>query len=71
MKHHSEFFEIYTAFWALVKTQDFVIIKCFSCDLEGEYTYNKFCELFTLDGTIHQTLCADYSLVKWYSWKKT
>jgi hypothetical protein len=32
MKHCSEFFEIYTAFRALVKTQHSVIIKCFRCD---------------------------------------
>ena len=25
----------------------------------GEYTSNKFCELLTLDGTIHQTSCID------------
>ena len=38
MKHHSEFFEIYTAFRALVKTQHYAIIKCFRCDLGEEYT---------------------------------
>jgi hypothetical protein len=59
MKHHSEFFEIYTAFWALVKTQHYDIIKCFRCDLGGEYTSNKFYELLALDGTIYQTLCVD------------
>jgi hypothetical protein len=32
MKHYSEFFEIYTAFRALVKTQHSAIIKCFRCD---------------------------------------
>jgi hypothetical protein len=63
MKRHFKFFEIYTAFRALVKTQHFVVIKCFRCDLEGEYTYNKFCELFALDETIHQTLCT-YTLSK-------
>jgi hypothetical protein len=57
MKHHSEFFEIYTAFRALVKTQHSIIIKCFRCDLGGEYTSNKLCELFALDETIHQTSC--------------
>jgi hypothetical protein len=57
LKHHSEFFEIYTAFWALVKTQHSTIIKCFKCDLGGEYTVNKFCELLALDETIHQTSC--------------
>ena len=59
MKHRSEFFEIYTAFYALVKTQHFVVMKCFKCDLGGEYTSNKFCELLALDRVIHQTLCKD------------
>jgi hypothetical protein len=27
--------------------------------LDGEYTSNKFYELFVLDGTIHQTSCVD------------
>jgi len=43
MKKHSEFYEIYTAFRALVKTQHSAVIKCFRCDLGGEYTSNKFC----------------------------
>ena len=55
MKPHSEFFKIHTAFRALVKTQHSAIIKCFRCDFGGEYTSNKFHELFALDGTIHQT----------------
>lgn len=59
MKHRSEFFEIYTTFRALVKTQHSAVIKCFRCDLGGEYTSKKFCELFALDGTIHQTSCTD------------
>ncbi|XP_022859302.1 uncharacterized protein LOC111380069 [Olea europaea var. sylvestris] len=29
------------------------------CDLGGEYTSNKFCELLALDGTIHQTSYTD------------
>jgi hypothetical protein len=29
------------------------------CDLGGEYTSNKFCQLLALDGTIHQTSCTD------------
>jgi calcineurin-like phosphoesterase len=57
MKHRSKFFEIYAAFRALVKTQHSAVIKCFKCDLDGEYTSNKFCQLFALDGTIHQILC--------------
>jgi hypothetical protein len=59
MKHRSEFFEIYTAFRALIKTQHSVVIKCFRCDLGGEYTSNKFYQLLTLDGTIHQTSCTN------------
>ena len=61
MKHHSEFFEIYVAFRALIKTQHFAVIKCFKCDLGGEYTFNKFYQLLALDGTIHQTSCIDTS----------
>jgi len=57
LKHHYEFFEIYTTFRALVKTPHSTVIKCFRCDLGGEYTFNKFCELLALDGTIHQTSC--------------
>jgi hypothetical protein len=59
MKHRSEFFKIYEVFRALVKTQYSVVIKCFGCDLGGEYTSNKFYQLFALDGTIHQTSCTD------------
>jgi histone deacetylase 1/2 len=59
MKHHFEFFEIYTAFRTLVKTQHSVVIKYFRCNLGGEYTSNIFCELLALDGSIHQTLCID------------
>jgi hypothetical protein len=53
MKYHFEFFKIYTAFQALVKTQHSAVIKCFRCDLGGEYISNKFCQLLALDGTIH------------------
>jgi hypothetical protein len=53
MKQRSKFYEIYTAFRALVKTQHSTVIKCFRCDLGGEYTSNKFCQLLALDGTIH------------------
>jgi hypothetical protein len=59
MKHRSKFFEIYASFQALVKTQHSAVIKCFRCDLGGEYTSNNFCQLFALDGTIHQTSCID------------
>jgi hypothetical protein len=43
MKHRFEFFAIYTDFRALVKTQHSAVIKCFRCDLGGEYTSNKVC----------------------------
>ena len=59
IKHRSEFFEIYAAFRALIKTQHSIMIKCFRCDLGGEYTSNKFCQLLALDRTIHQTSCTD------------
>jgi len=59
MKHHSEFFKIYAAFRALIKTQHFAVIKCFRCDLGGEYTSNKFYQLLSLDETINQTSCTD------------
>lgn len=59
MKYHFEFFKIYTAFQALVKTSHSTVIKCFRCDLGGEYTSNKFCQLLAIDGTIHQTSCTD------------
>jgi len=42
-----------------VKTQHFAVIKCFRCDLGGEYTSNKFYQLLVLDGTIHETSCTD------------
>jgi hypothetical protein len=56
MKHYSKFFEIYTVFHALVRTQYYAVIKCFKCDLDEKYTSNKFCELFALDETIHRIL---------------
>jgi len=59
MKHRYEFFKIYADFRVLIKTQHFVVIKCFRCDLGGEYTSNKFCQLLALDGTIHQTSYTD------------
>jgi histone deacetylase 1/2 len=37
------------------------VIKCFRYDLGGEYTFNKFCQLLALDGTIHQTSCTNTS----------
>ena len=59
MKHCSEFFEIYKAFRALVKTQHSAVIKCFRCDLDMECTSIKFLELLALEGTMQQTSCID------------
>ncbi|KAL5738844.1 hypothetical protein ACOSP7_031605 [Xanthoceras sorbifolium] len=59
MKHRSDFFSIYSNFRTLVKTQHSAVIKCFRCDLGGEYTSNKFCELLAFDGTVHQSSCID------------
>ena len=57
MKHRFEFLEIYKAFHAFVKTQHYVVIRYFRCDLGREYTSNKFLELLALDGTMQQTSC--------------
>ena len=43
MKRRSDFLSIYRDFRALVKTQHSAVIKCFRCDLGGEYTSNDFC----------------------------
>ena len=59
MKNHSEFFDIYGLFHAMVKTQHNFVIKCFDCDLGGECTSNKFSEFLAFDHTIHQTSCTD------------
>ena len=59
MKRRSDFFDIYNTFRAFVKTQHSAVIKCFRCDLGGEYTYHKFRELLALDGTLHQSSCTD------------
>ena len=59
MKRRSDFFGIYNNFRALVKTQHSAVIKCFRCDLGGEYTSNDFTQLLASDGTIHQSSCTD------------
>ena len=64
VKHHFEFFKIYKAFRALVKTQHSYVIKCFRCDFGGEYTSNKFLELLALDGTMQQPSCIDTGVVE-------
>nr|GEU55251.1 Gag-Pol polyprotein [Tanacetum cinerariifolium] len=43
----------------LMKTQHSTVIKCFRCDLSGEYTSNEFVCLLKSDGTIYQTSCTD------------
>ena len=47
------------AFRTLIKIQHSIVIKCFKCDLGGEYTSDKFLKLLALDGTVQQTLCTD------------
>lgn len=59
MKNHYEFFDIYLIFWTMIKTQHNVVVKCFRCDLGGEYTSNKFYELLASDDTIHQSSCTN------------
>ena len=61
-KYHYNFLNIYNAFQVYVKTQHSIVIKCFTCDLGGEYTFNAFCELLASHGTIHHTSCIDPSL---------
>lgn len=46
-------------FRAMVKSQHNVVIKCFRCDLGGEYTSNKLSKLLAFDGKNHQTSCTD------------
>ena len=59
MKRRSDFLGIYRHFRALIKTQHSAVIKCFRCDLGGEYTSNDFAQLLASDGTIHQSSCTD------------
>lgn len=59
MKNIFEFFYIYRIFWAMIKNQHNVVIKCFRCDFGGEYTSNKFSELLDSDDNIHQSSCTD------------
>nr|GEZ34513.1 Gag-Pol polyprotein [Tanacetum cinerariifolium] len=55
----SDFLNVFKKFRALVKTQHSAVIKCFRCDLGGEYTSNDFVGLPKSDGTIYQTSCTD------------
>ena len=59
MKKRSDFLSIFNDFRILIKTQHSSVIKCFRCDLGGEYTSHAFTDLLALDGTIHQTSCTD------------
>ena len=59
MKRRSDFLLVYSNFRALIKTQHSAVIKCFRCDLGGEYTSNDFTQLLASDGTIHQSSCTE------------
>ncbi|GJT58683.1 gag-pol polyprotein [Tanacetum coccineum] len=55
----SDFLTTFKEFRALVKTQHSTVMKCFRCDLGGEYTSNDFVGLLKSDGTLYQTSCTD------------
>ncbi|GJV87666.1 retrovirus-related pol polyprotein from transposon TNT 1-94 [Tanacetum coccineum] len=59
MKRRFDFLTVFKEFKAFVKTQHRAVIKCFRCDLGGEYTSNEFVGLLRSDGTIYQTSCTD------------
>ncbi|GKB17686.1 gag-pol polyprotein [Tanacetum coccineum] len=59
MKPRSNFLTVFKEFRALVKTQHSTVIKCFCCDLGGEYTSNDFVSLLKSNGTIYQTSYKD------------
>lgn len=59
MKHRSEFYSIYIAFRAMIQTQYSSVIKCFRCDLGGEYCDSDFLHLLQSDGTLQQSSCAE------------
>ncbi|GJU32336.1 uncharacterized mitochondrial protein-like protein [Tanacetum coccineum] len=59
MKRRSDFLTIFKEFRALAKTQHSAVIKCFRCDLGGEYNSNDFVSLLKSDGTIYLTSCTD------------
>ena len=59
MKQMYDFFTIYSEFRVLVNTQHFAVIKCFRCDLGGEFNSNDFKKLLASEGTIHQSSCTD------------
>lgn len=53
MKNYYEFFDIYSIFRVMVKTQ----LNCYK--VFPLYMSNKFFEVFVFDGTIHQISCTD------------
>ncbi|CAL8092397.1 unnamed protein product [Prunus armeniaca] len=57
MKRRYDFFTNFQNFRALVHTQFSIVIKCFRCDLSGEYTSRAFTDLLASDGTTHQFSC--------------
>ncbi|OMO63131.1 Integrase, catalytic core [Corchorus capsularis] len=59
LRHRSEFFQIYSKFVAMVKTQFSSKIKVFRSDSGGEYTSTQFEELLASEGTLFQSSCTD------------
>ncbi|KAJ9553465.1 hypothetical protein OSB04_017510 [Centaurea solstitialis] len=56
MKHRSDFFLVYSNFRVLIRTQHSAVIKCFRCDLGGEYISNDFTQLLASDETARSLL---------------
>ena len=59
LKRQSDFIHVYSTFHSFFKTQHFVVIKCFRCDLGEEYTSTVFSELLISDGIVHQSSYID------------
>ena len=59
LKRQSDFIHVYSTFHSFVKTQHFVVIKCFRCDLGEEYTSIVFFELLISDGIMHKSSYID------------
>ena len=53
MKRRFDFIHVYTNFHSFVKTQHFVVIKFFRCDLGEEYASIVFSKLLISYGTVH------------------
>ncbi|GKC99827.1 gag-pol polyprotein [Tanacetum coccineum] len=47
-----DFLTVFKEFRALIKTHHSIVVKCFLCDLGGEYTSNEFVGLLKSVGTI-------------------